>query len=360
MRLMIDGFVVRYPTTSDVDGLPEGAFLACTFWLADALALMGRRDDAYQLFERLLRLRNDVGLLSEEYDPGEFLFPQFFTASLPVDAEALVEIVLQWDDPVPGVITIAKWIPTPTTFPLQHQGSGGEGLADRDLQLLDKLLERIRIYSLNASSIAAPVTLQPNMEVGPSGENLAGVLDRLRDREPERFEALNQELGRWLPKFDRILFETIGAGIRAILLRTRQSRHALPAHDLSQGTLLALAILTLAYLPDPPPIIGFEEPDRGIDPRLLRDVRDALYRLSYAESFGERRVPVQVVATTHSPYFLDLYRDHPDEIVIAQKIESEAHFERLSDRPNLEKILGDAPLSEVWYSGILGGVPSKP
>jgi GH15 family glucan-1,4-alpha-glucosidase len=80
---MIDGFVVRYPTTSDVDGLPEGAFLACTFWLADALALMGRRDDAYQLFERLLRLRNDVGLLSEEYDPGELLFPQFFTASLP-------------------------------------------------------------------------------------------------------------------------------------------------------------------------------------------------------------------------------------------------------------------------------------
>jgi GH15 family glucan-1,4-alpha-glucosidase len=70
-HLMADGFVARYHTTSDLDGLPEGegAFLACTFWLADVLALMGRRDDARRLFERLLGLRNDVGLLSEEYDP---------------------------------------------------------------------------------------------------------------------------------------------------------------------------------------------------------------------------------------------------------------------------------------------------
>jgi GH15 family glucan-1,4-alpha-glucosidase len=69
--LMKDGLVRRYVPEPAVDGLPaaEGAFLACSFWLADALVVMGRVDDARVLFERLLGLTNDLGLLSEEYDP---------------------------------------------------------------------------------------------------------------------------------------------------------------------------------------------------------------------------------------------------------------------------------------------------
>jgi len=70
-ELSSDGFLRRYDTDQgSVDGLPgsEGAFLVCTFWLADALHGIGRRDEARALFERLLSLRNDVGLLSEEYD----------------------------------------------------------------------------------------------------------------------------------------------------------------------------------------------------------------------------------------------------------------------------------------------------
>ncbi|WP_433604808.1 glycoside hydrolase family 15 protein [Dactylosporangium sp. CA-139114] len=86
-HLMEDGFVQRYTQheDTDVDGLPpgEGAFLACTFWLADNYALMGRHEEARETFERLLALRNDVGLLSEEYDTQEKRlvgnFPQAFS-----------------------------------------------------------------------------------------------------------------------------------------------------------------------------------------------------------------------------------------------------------------------------------------
>ena len=85
--LMDDGFVLRYRTADDgeVDGLTgrEGAFLACSFWLVDCLHMIGRTDEAEELFARLLSLRNDLGLLSEEYDAhaGRLVgnFPQAFS-----------------------------------------------------------------------------------------------------------------------------------------------------------------------------------------------------------------------------------------------------------------------------------------
>ena len=84
-HLVKDGFVARYHTDPKIDGLPpgEGAFLACSFWLADNLALQGRHDEAREIFQRLLDIRNDVGLLSEGYDPAARRlvgnFPQAFS-----------------------------------------------------------------------------------------------------------------------------------------------------------------------------------------------------------------------------------------------------------------------------------------
>jgi GH15 family glucan-1,4-alpha-glucosidase len=97
-ELMVDGLVLRYHTANTNDGLPagEGAFLACSFWYVDNLVLLGRRDEARQLFEHLLTLRNDVGLLAEEYDPRAKRqlgnFPQAFShVALVSSAYNLVE-----------------------------------------------------------------------------------------------------------------------------------------------------------------------------------------------------------------------------------------------------------------------------
>jgi len=86
-ELMFGGMVYRYhpEKSTGVDGLPpgEGAFLPCTFWLADCLHLIGRDREARELFQRLLAMRNELGLLSEEYDPAQRRllgnFPQAFS-----------------------------------------------------------------------------------------------------------------------------------------------------------------------------------------------------------------------------------------------------------------------------------------
>lgn len=267
---------------------------------------------------------------------------------------AIVEVRFNWGAPYLGASWFARW------------ESNDRRTAGRDDEFgpvppeeMRGVIAAARVFSFDAAAIAQPATIGEKLELDRNGARLAAVLDGLRDRAPERFEAINVELRDWLPEFDRILFDP-KKGSKAIALRTRKDGYTIPARHLSQGTLIALAVLTLAHLPVAPPIVGLEEPDRGIHPRLLRRVKDALYRLSHPESCGEDRDPVQVIATTHSPYFLDLFKDHPEEIVICEKLAQEVQFKRLSDLPHIEEILGDAPLGEAWYTGILGGVPSEP
>src|SRR5499427_5072549 len=103
-KLVRDGFVLRYATEAGADGLPgsEGAFLACSFWLADNYALGGRLGDAEALFERLLSLRNHLGLLAEEYEPrlqrqiGNF--PQAFSHLALIVTAQIIEATSQRRD----------------------------------------------------------------------------------------------------------------------------------------------------------------------------------------------------------------------------------------------------------------------
>jgi GH15 family glucan-1,4-alpha-glucosidase len=99
--LMRDGLLMRYSTHATNDGLPgeEGMFLPCTFWLVSAYALSGRVREAEQLFSSLLALRNDLGLLSEEYDPTTRRlvgnFPQAYSHLALIDTAEVLASVLQ-------------------------------------------------------------------------------------------------------------------------------------------------------------------------------------------------------------------------------------------------------------------------
>jgi len=269
--------------------------------------------------------------------------------------DAPVEIRFNWGQPHPGV----SWF--------MRCDRSDRRTAGRDDQAgpvspeeVEGVIKAGRVFSFDARAIAEPCFIQERPVLDKRGAALVAVLDKLRDTEPERFDRVAAEVGRWFREFDRILFETPQKGQKSLALRTREGHHKIAARDVSQGTLIALAILTMAYLADPPSIVGLEEPDRGIHPRLLRRVKDAVHRLAYPESHGDDREPVQVIATTHSPYFVDLFKDHPEEIVVCERTPHGVDFKRVSDLPNIDEILGNAPLGEAWYTGILGGVPSEP
>jgi predicted ATPase len=256
------------------------------------------------------------------------------------------------------VLATFEWHPN-KQVPVMFRYEDGTVLPPPDAALPLNWLARMRIFALETAAIANPVPVSSG-SLQTNGGGLAAVLDDLKDNHPERWELVLAEMSRWLPEYDYILFDKPQQGQKGIALRTRKGGHRIPAKDLSQGTLVALTLLTLAYLPDPPSLVGLEEIDRGLHPRLLRHLQDALYRLSYPETCGETRPAIQVIATTHSPYLLDMYREHAEEVVLAQKEGLEVTMKRLTDVEHYEEILGDSPLSQVWYSGVLGGVSVKP
>lgn len=281
------------------------------------------------------------------------------SVAVPDTQDSQVKLSVNWAPPHRDVQCVVLWS---VAHGMSHDKRFRfpQGVEGPDRRAIESAVQRIRVFSLDARAIAADAAVRDDIELGRDGSGLAAVLDDINDKDPDRFDAIQAELAHWLPEFDAIRFAKPKPGHKSIVLQTSVGHHRIPATDLSQGTLIALALLTLAYLPEPPSIVGLEEPDRGIHPRLLRRVKDAIYRLCYPESSGEKREPVQVIATTHSPYFVDLFKDHPEEIVICEKVAQGVAFKRVADLPHIHEILGDAPLGEAWYTGILGGVPSEP
>ena len=223
---------------------------------------------------------------------------------------------------------------------------------------LSRDLSTIRGYALEHQAMAVSAQRADGAELVANGGNLAAVLADMRHRAPESFSGLTEELLRILPEFRSLELVEHGDSRVEFALRL-QENGLVPAEQLSQGALYLLAILALAFDPDRPCVLCIEEIDRGIHPRMLREIRDALYRLSYPQAAGLDRRPVQIITTSHSPYFIDLFREHPEEIIISDKHGRAAQFSRLSDRTDLPDLLREGSLGDMWFSGILGGVPEE-
>ncbi len=294
------------------------------------------------LIEALLRLRTLAALPAARGDePGSARAdgPEVVYRFGPPFEEVRVRAVCRHDELVCDTLVVDA-----------PAGGAGEAAWAR---LRDRA-RTIRGHLFDHVAMAAPAPRSAGDGLAPDAGNLAAVLAARRERDPAAWQVLEAEFRRIVPEFSGL--ELRDAGDR-VALGGRLNGQVVPADGFSQGTLYLLAILTLAHDPRPPAVVCLEEADRGVHPRMLREVRDALHRLSHPADFGLAREPVQVVTTTHSPYLLDLFRDCPEEVILANKQGRAAHFEHLSDRADLRELLGEASLGDLWYSGILGGTP---
>ncbi len=195
-------------------------------------------------------------------------------------------------------------------------------------------------------------------ELGQSGEHLPPLLALLKQRSPDNFNKLMQRLRRLFPYVSDISV-TGGRswGWRSIRLHERHDKQdvAFNSQQMSDGVLRFLAVSSLLYLDHPPNLIMFEEPEDGLHPQLIREVIMILRELTLRKPPNRS----QVIFTTHSPYVLDEFYDHPEEVFVMDrpKPQAEATLLQLSKASQLADVK-DAfshSLGEAWFSGLIGG-----
>ncbi len=219
---------------------------------------------------------------------------------------------------------------------------------------LARELSSWRFFHFEPEALREPSPTMDILELEPSGRGLSGFYDTLASREPERFKLAEHALRRGIPEARGI--QVLDTGDRRRLLAiVRDDDREFTARVLSDGTLRFLALLALAYAPQPPGLVCFEEPENGVHPGRLPFIVDTLRGISQRGLEGGRRS--QVIVNSHSPYLVDLL--DPAEMLIASlKEKSRTSFASVAEdlftnRPAIKKILenGEQTLGELWSQG---------
>ncbi|WP_224368676.1 AAA family ATPase [Hyalangium versicolor] len=237
----------------------------------------------------------------------------------------------------------------PLDFPASTEGSS---LASRLDRQLGAFIAATSVHDLSVASLRESAIIQRESALEPDGRDVAAVLDNLAGDAPSLRDAIDETIRRAAHEVKRIVTRPGPTPGTKVLGVEEKDGRVYGADDMSDGLLLFIGLAVAAQLKTQTPcILAIEEPERGIHPRRLRDLLDQLLRLT--------KSGVQVVLTTHSPTLLDEFRDLPESVLIFDRDEKGTHVTRLSDRPDWAEQLKGAPLGELWYSGVLGGVPGR-
>lgn len=212
---------------------------------------------------------------------------------------------------------------------------------------------------LSADSARGVPEAGPQERLSRSGENLANVIQHLSERHPELLARIFEVLSQRVPHVEKVLAEPMADGRLLLQIKDAPFSHPVLAKFASDGTLKMLAYLVMLYDPAPPPFIGIEEPENFLHPRLL---------LELAEECRNAAARTQLLATTHSPFFLNALR--PEEVRVLWRDEhGYTRSQRASDLPGVPEFMQEgALLGDLWIEGQLGvgdplvrmGRPSRP
>lgn len=209
----------------------------------------------------------------------------------------------------------------------------------------------MKVADFSIDALKRPSVGSPNAELGRSGDNLAGVLDRLYGEHPTVRREIDAEVHSAIPSIDSVVTVLVdGAGQKVIGIA--EGENVFRAEHISDGILFFIGLSTVAQMSRGRALVSMEEPEKGIHPRRIREMLDQVRRVVRKGS--------QVLMTTHSPVLLNEFRDEPESVVVLERNDrGPTTLSRLSDRPTLLEELKTVSLGDLWFSGILGGVPSK-
>lgn len=194
-------------------------------------------------------------------------------------------------------------------------------------------------------------------KLGSSGEFLASVLANLKRNSPGKYDKLIKRIRNLFPTVSDISVKGgRGWGWQEIFLHEKGRREIkFNSQQMSDGVLRLLAVASMLYADNVPPVLAFEEPENGIHPQLISESVQILRELTL------RKPPLdcQVFFTTHSPYVVDEFFDSPEQVYVMErgKPQEGARLTRLSDRKDIDLVRAtfDHSLGEAWYTGLLGG-----
>ena len=224
--------------------------------------------------------------------------------------------------------------------------------AQETARLIVSLLDSYRYIHLTDGHLKGYSDAGPREKLSPNGDNLPNVLYYLHTKHPEALEKITAQMRRWVPGLADIVTEITSD--ERLLLRFRDApfEKPLPAQYMSDGTMRLAALLTLLYEPGATGLLGLEEPENELHPRLLHQL---------AEELGKATETRQLLVATHSPLLLDALE--PEQVWILDRgPDGYTKATRTADLPHVQQMVEDgSPLGYLWTSNFFSiGDPLAP